>query len=286
MLEEIKLIALDLDGTLIRRDNKPSNITKTALNNLRKSGVEVVISTGRRFRSAQMVIENLGFEAYCVCNGGALVKDPKQNTVLNSTFLPEEVLHITHLARKNNLAITAQRDSHTLGGADFIIDNHVDWHEGIQAYFDNNKAYADQADLLEAYQDQHSNFLALATFDTKARLENLVSELKDDARYNVTLVSQIGGDAHYCEITKCHVDKWHGLKHLAEIFDLKASNICAVGDELNDLAMVKAAGLGVAMENAHLQLKEVSDMVCGHHTEDGLLEVFDFIHKHNQNFSA
>ncbi|MBL4679389.1 MAG: HAD family phosphatase [Pseudomonadales bacterium] len=283
MPEKIKLIALDLDGTLALKDHKISPATRNALTQLHNDGIEVVISTGRRFRTAQYVIDNLDFETYCICNGGALVKDPQKVTVLDSTFSKQEFTIITTLARKYDLAIAAQRDAHTIGGPDFIIDNAVEWHSGISSYYKNNLDYAHGADLLKL--DEQNNYLALATFDKESKLEGFVSELEKDNRFNVTVVTQFGGDAHYCEVTQRHVDKWYGLRHVAEVFGLQVNNICAVGDELNDLSMVGAAGLGVAMGNAHDKLKSISDFICGSNEDDGLLELFDYIRAHNEGIT-
>ncbi len=58
-----------------------------------------------------------------------------------------------------------------------------------------------------------------------------------------------------------------------------------MGDELNDVPMVKAAGLGVAMGNAHPELKSLADFICGNHDEDGLLELFDYIRQYNSQCS-
>lgn len=285
MNKKIALIAFDLDGTLALDDHKISKRTKDAIHALHNEGMHIVISTGRRFRSAQYVIDNLGLNVYCICNGGALVKDEVQETILNAAFSKEEFVDLISLAREHNLAIAGQRDAHTLGGSDFIIDNEIPWHEGIRTYFESNKNYATGSNLLEDQQIDQENFLALSTFDEMAKLKDFVNAVEKDERFNVVVVSQINGDAHYCEITQRHVDKWYGLNHLSERFGLNPSNICAVGDELNDVPMVKAAGLGVAMGNAHPELKSLADFICGNHDEDGLLELFDYIRQYNSQCS-
>ena len=88
---------------------------------------------------------------------------------------------------------------------------------------------------------------------------------------------------YYCEITLNQVDKWHGLSHLMDHLELEAEHICAVGDELNDMAMVEAATHGVAMDNGHEELKAIANFICGHNEDDGLLLVVDYIRQHNQS---
>ncbi|MFT7684742.1 MAG: Cof subfamily protein (haloacid dehalogenase superfamily) [Candidatus Azotimanducaceae bacterium] len=281
MHKKISLIALDLDGTLALDNHLISKKTKQALQSLHSDGMHIVISTGRRFRTAQYVIDNLDLEVYCICNGGALVKNEQQETILNATLTKQEFVDVIELARSHSLAIAGQRDAHSLGGSDFIIDNKVPWHDGILSYHENNIEYARGADLLAEQDIDQENFLALSTFDEMAKLKGFVEAVEKDERFNVVVVSQVNGDAHYCEITQRHVDKWYGLQHLAKRFNLEAANICAVGDELNDVPMVKAAGLGVAMGNAHPKLKNLADFICGNYDEDGLLELFEYIREHN-----
>ena len=72
----IKMLALDLDGTLAIDNHQVLPATRDALKHLHDADVEVVIATGRRYRSTRYVIDNLGFEVFAVCNGGALVKMP------------------------------------------------------------------------------------------------------------------------------------------------------------------------------------------------------------------
>jgi hydroxymethylpyrimidine pyrophosphatase-like HAD family hydrolase len=90
-------------------------------------------------------------------------------------------------------------------------------------------------------------------------------------------------DTWYSEITQAHVTKWSGLSFLANLANVSAHSICAVGDELNDLTMIQQAGIGVAMGNARLELQKQADWICGNHDNDGLLKVIDFIRDHNDD---
>ena len=101
------MIALDLDGTLALQNHEVSPLTRDALDDLHHNGVEVVIATGRRYRTTRYVIENLGFDVFAVCNGGALVKAPDQSTVYNENF---SILPFLMLTRELNLTLFTQRD--------------------------------------------------------------------------------------------------------------------------------------------------------------------------------
>jgi hypothetical protein len=82
---------------------------------------------------------------------------------------------------------------------------------------------------------------------------------------------------HMCEIAPIGVTKWSGVRHLAEIWGIAAEEICAVGDDVNDIPMIRAAGLGVAMGNALDEVKAAADRVAPGHDEEGLVEVVDWL---------
>ena len=91
----IKMIALDLDGTLAIDNHQVSPATREALTALHDGGVEVVIATGRRYRTTRYVIENLGFDVFAVCNGGALIKHADTETLHAETLLrPSQICRV------------------------------------------------------------------------------------------------------------------------------------------------------------------------------------------------
>jgi len=279
MTQAIKLIALDLDGTLALENHQVSPATRASLQQLHHSGVEVVIATGRRYRTTQYVVENLGLSVFCVCNGGALVKDKQRQTLANTPFSITEAGQVVTLARQLDLTVTAQRDSHEFGGADFVIDSANVWNHRLQQYYEQNAEFSSKADLLAS----DDRFLVLGVFDRIEKLKLLTEQLSQDhqQRFNTIIVPHLTSDFYYCEITLNKVDKWHGLNPLLGHFNITEKNVCAVGDQVNDLAMIQAAAHGVAMGNASDALKSEANFICGNHDEDGLLDVVAYIQKFN-----
>ena len=275
----IKLIALDLDGTLSLDNHQVSPATRDALAGLHNDGVEVVIATGRRYRTSRYVIDNLGIDTYCVCNGGALVKDHTQTTILESTMSAEDLSYLVKTARQYDIALSAQRDAHSRGGPDLVIDNVVTWGTQAARYFADNQQYAEAKDLLH----KPDNYLVLGCFDEEHKLKAYQAQIqREQPGFDSVVVPHIGSDHFYLEVTVKAINKWHGLSHLAQHFNLDAENICAVGDQMNDYAMVQAAGHGIAMGNGSPALQAIADMVCGHHDADGLLDVVRYIRNHNE----
>ncbi|MFT6037591.1 MAG: HAD superfamily hydrolase (TIGR01484 family), partial [Candidatus Azotimanducaceae bacterium] len=116
MIQAIRLLALDLDGTLSLDDHKISPATRAALEQLHtRDDVEVVIATGRRYRTTRYVADKLGFDVSIVCNGGALVKNQLQQTLQSTEFEREHIVFLTGIARELGMTLSAQRDSHQHG---------------------------------------------------------------------------------------------------------------------------------------------------------------------------
>lgn len=275
----IKMLALDLDGTLAIDNHKILPATREALTELHKQDVEVVIATGRRYRTTRYVIDNLGFDVFAVCNGGALVKMPDSTTLHESPFSCEQLNNITRIARELGLPLMAQRDAHDRGGADFVIDDQITWHDSFQHYFDENKQWGLAADLTA----QPAEFVVASAFGEQAKLQAFrerINALYPDDYTNI-IVPPFIADDYYMEITQRAVSKWQGLQHLMTHFNIPAEALCCVGDELNDLSMLKAATHSVAMGNGNKELHPHVTFVCGNHDEDGILEVVDYIRHHN-----
>lgn len=272
----IKMIALDLDGTLALANHQVSPATRQALTDLHADGVEVVIATGRRYRTTRFVIDNLGFDVHAVCNGGALVKAPDQKT-LHSELL--DVTDIAKVAREHSLPIFAQRDAHDLGGADFVIDSVPAWDQWMQLHQANNAEWCIAADILS----HDPEFMTCGTFGEAETLSAFAAALEAShpGTYNVIIVPHLQTETFYCEISLGHVDKWHGLNQLRSHLDIGADAICAVGDQLNDMAMIRAVGHGFAMDNGHEDLKQAALRVCGHNEADGIVDVVNYIREVN-----
>jgi hydroxymethylpyrimidine pyrophosphatase-like HAD family hydrolase len=78
-----------------------------------------------------------------------------------------------------------------------------------------------------------------------------------------------------CEILRHDASKWTAILHLAGLWGIEPSGICAVGDDVNDIPMIKNAGLGVAMGHARLEVRSAADLVTGDHDEDGVAMLVD-----------
>jgi Cof subfamily protein (haloacid dehalogenase superfamily) len=276
-LTRIRLLAIDVDGTLVTTEDQVSAATRAALHRLRAAGVEVAIATGRRYRNAQGAIGDLGLPAPAVCLGGALVKGGDGRTVHAEVFEASEFRAVASLFRDRGQSVVAQRDSHQDGGADFLVDESVPWNAPTQYYFDQNQGFAERAGSLP--DQSRDDVLVVGTFGELMELRELERELHrvHPGAFTSHVMPGFQFQGHYCEVVPSKVSKWAGLQQLADHLGIPHAGICAVGDERNDLSMISGAGVGVAMGNACEDLKRAADWVTGSNDDDGLVGVVERI---------
>jgi Cof subfamily protein (haloacid dehalogenase superfamily) len=273
----IRMLALDLDGTLAASGDEVSPATRSALHHAQAIGIEIVIATGRRYRTAYRVVESLQLPVPVVCLGGGLIKAASRETLHAIHFEPGDVNTLAHRLHRAGLAPIGQRDSHAHGGADFVVEDATEWNPAIERYVGLNDEYVERSSF--AGFVPRSDLLVLGSFGEEKDLAALRDDILEahGNRFACVIVPSGWPLYSYLEITPVNVSKWTGVLALARQLDIEPEAICAVGDELNDLPMIEGAGLGVAMANGHAQVRAAASWVCGRHDEDGLVEVVDRI---------
>ncbi len=276
----VQLLALDIDGTLAFRGHEVLPRTREALHRASGEGIEVVIATGRRYRTTRYVIDAVGLDLRCVCLGGALVKQADGETLAEHRYDSERARAVIEILREAGQAAIVQRDS-VAGGADFVIDGGPVWNGWTSTYMEGNQQFSDWRRDLPA--DKIAEALVIGAFATKAELDQAAAEMH--RRFPAALATVITPvPAHvgppggfYLEVANASACKWKGLRKLAAHLDIAHSKICAVGDEVNDLTMIQGAGFGVAMANGHPDVIDAADHVTGRHDADGVADLIDGI---------
>ena len=274
---EIRLLALDVDGTLAARGDEVTPRTRQALARAQAAGIEVAIATGRRYRTTLRVVEALGLPVDTVCLGGALVKDGTGTTLHSEHFDASDFATLHQLARDHGQAIVCHRDSASQGGADFLIDADVAWNEPTRRYWNQNDSWGGRTGGfgLETCPDA----LVIGSFGAEPELRILQAAIESahPETFQPSLVPTHLVAAWYLEMTPRNVSKWTGLGALAAKRGIPPEAICAVGDQVNDLPMLREAGMAVAMGNAVDAVKEQAHWVTGDCDADGIVAVVDRI---------
>jgi Cof subfamily protein (haloacid dehalogenase superfamily) len=263
----IKLLALDLDGTVFAEDLVASPRTRAAIRAARERGVHVALATGRTFASARRFAADLGAGAPLICYQGAWVRDPATGATLLHQTVPRAIaVEVVGMARAGDWQCNLYLD-------DQVYVEQVKPEAGI--YFHLNRTTPPQPvpDLLALLE-------AAPTDPTKLILIR-PTEAETDA--TLAVVAARFGDAVYvtksypvfAEMINPQVDKGRALALIAAHLGVAQAETMAVGDGMNDLPMLQWAGLGVAMGQAAPAVHAAADVVTAPLMEDGLARAIE-----------
>jgi Cof subfamily protein (haloacid dehalogenase superfamily) len=274
----LRLVALDLDGTLLDPYGKLSPGVVDAVGSLQRTGTQVILCTGRRYRTALPVAQQLGLAGPIVTNNGVLVKDLETGRTLQHAFFPS-ALYADVLAEMRTLAppLVYIDDYHE--GTDMVTERLEAGHEFQQEYLADNTAFLRLvADLGEARPDNVIMMSAMAdTASLMALRERAVGKLGARVHTHRLMNKSYQGDI--LEFLSPEAGKWAALARFAASIGIDPEEIAAVGDDNNDAEMIAGAGLGIAMGNAVDAAKEGAQHVVRSNAEGGAIEAIEMIRR-------
>ncbi|MET9801873.1 HAD family hydrolase [Streptomyces sp. NPDC006368] len=252
-----RLIATDLDGTLLRSDGTVSQRTRDALAAATAAGAAHIVVTGRAVPWTRHILDDLGYDGLAVCGQGAQVYHAGEHRLLTSVTLDRQLagLALSKLeAEVGPLALAASRDGldgEVLVGPGYLVQ------EGPLPYV----SYEDPSDLWSA--PLNKVYIQHPTLDDDA----LAQAARETAG---SLVDVVVSGAGIVEILPLGLSKATGLSLAARRLGMKSTDTIAFGDMPNDIPMFAWAAHGVAMANAHDALKAVAHEVTASHDADGI----------------
>lgn len=272
-----RILALDVDGTLLDREGilRPRTIASVA--RAARAGIRPILCTGRRYRRALPIAGRLGLEGPMVCNSGALVKDSRGHRTLWRADLGGDVLaEVVNLFRDLDEPAVTFTDRPP-EGRDFLVAAAPTGRPLFDDYLDQNREHVEvDPDWSRRPGGTHYHLCAIGTRPTMLGLERAIRErIPGLVRTFVQKSPRYAGTM--CEVLRQDASKWSALLHLADLWGLEASEICAVGDDMNDIPMIRGAGLGVAMGHSNPEVIAAADLVTGSDDEDGVAMLIESV---------
>jgi hypothetical protein len=251
-----RLIATDLDGTLLRDDGSISDRTKRALARAVAAKIALVLVTGRPIRRMREVADALEFEGVAICGNGSIVYDLKSGQILEQTMLTA--------ADARELILDLRTHLPEIGFA--VETGHKLGREPTYAQFRpvNSALDVELADTIQLTANGASKLIArhpsLPIDEFLLRVREIVAD-----RASVTHAG-----APFLELAAAGVTKAWALAAHCERLGFSASDVLAFGDMPNDLPMLEWAGHSVAVANAHKSVREAADDLTASNEEDGV----------------
>lgn len=261
-----KLIALDMDGTLLREDKTISKKTKEAIKKARDLGVKTVLATGRPLEGVQKYLKELDMfndGDIVLSYNGSVIQETKSKKMISQIGLKgtdykelykvSEELGVNIHAFSETYGLTSPKDSeYTRVEAEI---------NGIDIKF---------MPVSEIKDDE--NMIKIMMIDTPEVLEKAIANLPKDLYERYTIVRSA---PHFLEFLNKNANKGEGVKRLAELLNIKREEVIAMGDAGNDLHMIEYAGLGIAMGNAFDEVKEKANYVTDTNDNDGVAKAIE-----------
>ncbi|WP_244244670.1 Cof-type HAD-IIB family hydrolase [Marinilactibacillus kalidii] len=258
----IKLVALDLDGTLLNKNKEVSEENRQAIQRAKEAGVKVVLCTGRPLKAILHILEACNLleegDLGITYNGGLIQWTQSGESLSQITMDKNSVLEIYELSKTLNVPCN-------------FIDLNTVYEPAYPAGKDS--LYPSIMNILP-FKPINTGSLPENTAMNKLifcwhqeELDQAISQIPETVHERYTIMKS---RPNLLEILPKTVDKGKGLALLAEQLDLDVSEIMAIGDQENDLAMIQYAGIGVAMDNATEEVKKHADVVTKSNDDHGV----------------
>lgn len=255
----IKMLVLDIDGTIYRKDFTASQRVKSTLQKLIKNGIKVLIATGRMYSASISVAQDIGLVEPIICYQGGYIREigGKEEVLLKKTVPLSLAREVLKILKVKNIHANVYID-------DVLVVE--DDNETIKKYTDERHVPYRVVESFN-YCDLGSINKILAIDSEPEKIEQLQKELSVIYSDDLYIVRSM---PIFCEISNRQATKGTAINYLANKWGIKKEEIMAIGDQDNDIEMLAAAGIGVAMGNATDELKKIADYITETVDNDGV----------------
>jgi Cof subfamily protein (haloacid dehalogenase superfamily) len=266
-----RLLALDVDGTLLDPAGQLRPAVQQAVAATQKRGVRVVLCTGRRFRTALPLAQRLQLSDPAVVHNGALIKDLRSGATLQQCYMPPDVYtHALALLRQGGAPMVYVDAFHE--AIDILTEALERGHPFQRTYLQDNLTHCRIVTDMDTPPAYGVVMMSVMADEAHLRALRLQIEHALGMRARVNMLMNKNYQGYILEILHPCVSKWDALQRWAQQEGIATEAIMAVGDDENDLEMIRHAGLGVAMGNAAETVKAAADCITGSNAEDGLAQ--------------
>lgn len=284
-----KLIAVDLDGTMLNSYGVVTEHTKKSIKKSIEKGTDVIIASGRPIDSIKTIAKEIGSENYFIAGNGALIYDIKKDEVIYEKYMSKQkILEIIKICEENSISYNVYTDKTILAKA--LKYNVLYYHKENLKKEENKKTHINIVENMYEYVKnmKEEKFLKVTVCDDNKSIFNSIirklRQLDDIEVLDVLHMSRktirqgtedITIEYYYTEISSANVGKWEALKFLMNRLNISSNELIAIGDNINDEKMIKNAGLGIAMKGCNPEIQKIADYITDTNNDDGVGKAID-----------
>lgn len=284
-----KLVAIDLDGTMLNQYGVVTEKTKEVIKKTIQKGTEVIIASGRPIDSIKTIAKEIGSEKYFIAGNGALIYDIQKEEIIYDKFLPrQKVLEIIKICEENSISYNVYTDQTILATA---LKYNVLYYQKENLKKEESKQT--KISIIENIYEYVKNkkedkFLKITICDDNQTVfQSIIRKLRKIDGIEVLDVSHMSRktikqgteektiEYYYTEITMKNVDKWGAIQYLMEKLNIAREEVIAIGDNVNDKKMIQEAGLGIIMAKSTPEVTQIADYVTDSNNEEGVAKALE-----------
>ena len=284
-----KLLAIDLDGTLLNSYGTISNKNKQAIKKAKEKGIEVVIASGRHITSVKSFAKEINAEDYSICGNGAILYDMKNDKILYNKFIEKDkILEIIQMCEQNSIYYNVYTETEILTRkiAYSALFYKMENEKKDSKYQTNIRVVADLYNYVK--EDNKNKYIKVTIYDDNLSIfKHIIQKLREikdidvlDVGHMSRKIIKINNEDveikyYYTEITKLDVNKWNAIKELIKILNIDSNQVATIGDNVNDKEMLENAGMGIVMENSADYVKKYGKNVCRDNNSGGVSDAIE-----------
>ena len=278
-----KLVAIDLDGTMLNQYGIITEKTKEIIKKVQEKGVEVIIASGRAITSVKRFSKEINSNKYFISGNGAITYDIRNNKILYENILKKsKALKIIKICEENSIYYNVYTENGII--AKNLSYNTLYYYKDNLSKPDENRTHINLVENVYNYIDEKDEkILKIMICDEhKSVFNSIVRKIKEISEIEILEVShmsrkiikqgteEIALEYFYTEVSAQNVDKWNALEELIKLMNISKEEVITMGDNANDLKMIKNAGLGIAMGESAPYVKQSADMITLTNEENGV----------------
>ncbi len=260
----IKLIATDIDGTILKYNQKFNQEVIDCIHNLDKKGIKIVLITGRMHQAAKIVGDRLGLKTPIVSYQGALIRDNTlESNILYERYIDNDITKsILNWAKENKIRLNLYLNDKLYVEED---DEVTRKYTGENTLIDYEVQKFDNLNI-----DKVNKILAIKYGD-----EETVTQWSRFLQKTYPELYIVKSTPYFCEVCHPEATKGDGIRFLMDYYGIKKEEILAIGDHDNDIELLRAGGVKVAMGNATDTLKSVADYITDTVDNNGFVKAVE-----------
>lgn len=284
-----KLVAIDLDGTLLNSYGEVTEENRKIIKEMSEKGIYIVLASGRTISSVKNLATELGADKYIISGNGAVVFDVDKKEIIYNKFLTkQQVLDIAEICEENSIFYNVYSEEEIITKS--LNYNVLFYHK------ENAKKNEDKRTNINIVQDikkyvensDQENYLKITICEeNKVVFNSIIRKIKqiqgldilDTAYMSRKKIKNGTNDVSisyfYTEITNENVNKWSAIEFLIEKLGIKTNEVMAIGDNINDKEMIVHSGLGVIMENSSPLMKVYADVITADNNSSGVAKALE-----------